>query len=273
MKTNSKNLKQKTMKKLIPVLLILLIASCKKEEFNPNLIREFSIQSVSNGANYSIKVGLPENYNPAEKYATIYVLDGEDNFSYVANNCKKLSGDYSTSNIMVVSIGYGNDRAFDYTPTKVNGGGGAEKFMLFIKDELIPKMESDYSADTLRENRIILGHSFGGLFAAYAFAKYNYVFGNYIMLSPSLWYDNEVVLKMEQDNRDINKNNQQLVFMGLGELENEGRMLAPFMAYYQILRNNYSNMQIVNHLEPHVDHMGSKNPNILKGLKFYFQNK
>ena len=99
----------------------------------------------------------------------------------------------------MVSIGYGYDRALDYTPTKAKeGDGGADKFMAFIKDELIPKMELDFGADTLRKNRIIIGHSFGGLFAAYAFTNYNNVFGNYIMLSPSLWYDNEILFQMEQ---------------------------------------------------------------------------
>ena len=262
------------MKKLIPLLLILVLYSCKKEEFNPTLTKEFSIQSVSNGATYNIKVALPDNYNAAQKYATIYVLDGEENFDFVARNCKMLSEDYSKSNVLVVSIGYGNDRAVDYTPTKINeGGGGAEKFMLFLKNELIPKMESDFGADTQRQNRIILGHSFGGLFEVYAFTKYNSVFGNYIMLSPSIWYDNEVVLRYEKENREINKNNLQVVFMGLGELENEGRMLAPYRAFYECLKNNYPNLQIISHLEPHLDHNGSKNPNIQEALKLYFQYK
>ncbi|MEO8149697.1 MAG: alpha/beta hydrolase-fold protein [Bacteroidia bacterium] len=262
------------MKKLIPLLLVLAFASCKKEEFSPTLTKEFSIQSVSNGANYNIKVGLPDNYNASSKYATIYVLDGEEDFDFVAKKCNEFSDDYSKTNILVVSIGYGNDRALDYTPTDVaEGDGGAEKFMLFIKNELIPKMETDFGADTLRENRIILGHSFGGLFAVYAFTKFNNVFGNYIMLSPSIWYDNEVVLRYEQENRDLNKNNSQFVFMGLGQLENEGRMLAPYMAFYQRLNNNYPYMQIVSHLQPHLDHLGSKNPNIEEALKFYFKNK
>ena len=262
------------MKKLIPLLFIVVIASCKKEEFSANLTKEFSIQSVSNGATYNIKVALPENYSTSQKYGAVYVLDGDDNFDFVATKCKKYSADYSQSNILVVSIGYGNDRTVDYTPTDANeGDGGAEKFMLFIKNELIPKMESDFSADTTRQSRIILGHSFGGLCAAYAFTNHNDVFGNYIMLSPSIWYDNEVMLRFEQENRDINKNNSQFVFMGLGELENEGRMLAPYMAFYQRLKNNYPNMQIVSHFVPHLDHMGSKNPNIEEALNLYFQNK
>ena len=263
------------MKKLIPILLILAFASCKKEEFSKSLTKSFSIQSVSNGANYTINVALPDNYNPAtQKYATLYVLDGEEIFDFVAVNCKKISSDLSTSNILVVSIGYGNDRTVDYTPTKAaEGKGGADKFMQFIKQELIPKMESDYGADTLRKNRIILGHSFGGLAAAYAFTNYNNVFGNYIILSPSIWYDNEIILKMEKQNRTLNRNNHQLVFIGLGELENMGRMLAPFEAFFQCLNNNYADIRITHHLEPHLDHRGSENPNILKGLNFYFNNR
>ena len=263
------------MKKLIPILLILAFASCKKEKFSTSLTKSFSIQSVANGGNYTINVALPDNYNPAsQKYATVYVLDGEEIFDFVSINCKKISSDLSTSNILVVSIGYGNDRAVDYTPSKAaEGKGGADKFMQFIKQELIPKMESDYGADTLRKNRIILGHSFGGLAAAYAFTNYNNVFGNYIILSPSIWYDNEIILKLEKENRTLNSNNHQLVFMGLGELENMGRMLAPFEAFFQFLKNNYSDIRITHHLEPRLDHRGSENPNILKGLNFYFKNR
>jgi predicted alpha/beta superfamily hydrolase len=267
------------MKKVIFILFIVLIVSCKKEDFSPDLTMEFSILSKSNGANYNIKVALPQNFNPAtQKYATIYVLDGEENFDFVAEKCLSISTDFATPNVLVVSIGYGNDRAIDYTPVEggggaVNGGGGAEKFLIFIKNELIPMIENEYGADTLRKNRTILGHSFGGLCGAYAFTNYNQAFGNYILLSPSLWYADEIVFKFEQVNRNINKNNHQLVFLGMGEIENSGQMLAPFQAFYHLLQNNYPDMVIKSHLEPQLNHRGSENPNIIEGLKFYFQNR
>jgi uncharacterized protein len=262
------------MKKLFFILLVLFLASCKKEIFSPALTEEFSILSTSNGAKYNIKVALPQIFNPeTQKYAAIYVLDGEEIFDFVAENCNRISSDFGASNVLVVSIGYGNDRSFDYTPSKANeGGGGAEKFMLFIKNELIPEIENEYGADTLRTNRTILGHSFGGLCGAYAFTNYNKVFANYIILSPSLWYDNEIILKLEQGNRDINKNNYQLVFLGLGELE-PGRMLAPFQAFYQILQNNYPDIKIKSHSEPQLNHRGSEKPNIIQGLNYYFKNR
>lgn len=263
------------MKKIVLILLAFFIASCQKEESISNMTKSFNIQSASTGANYSIKVAFPENYAPSSQtYATVYVLDGQDNFEYVVKQCNDFGKQYPASDMLVVSIGYGHDRSVDYTPTHTNdGGGGAEKFMHFIKDELIPRMEVDFAADTLRKSRVILGHSFGGLLAAYAFTNFNEVFGNYLMLSPSIWYDNEILLRLEQDHRNNNKNATQLVFMGIGSLEGSGRMLAPFEAFYQRLKNNYPSMIISRHIEPQLDHMGSRNPNIHKGLKFYFQNK
>lgn len=262
------------MKNVFPFLLILILASCQKEDSVSILTDEFSINSTSTGATYSISVAFPQQYDPTESYATMYVLDGEENFSFVSENSEKISGELSTSNVLVVSIGYGHDRAMDYTPSDAKeGDGGAEQFMLFIKHELIPRIESDYAADTARVSRSILGHSFGGLLAAYAFTNYNEVFGNYLMLSPSIWYDNEIILKLEQENRSTIANRHQLVYLGLGELERGGRMLAPFQAFYLQLEKNYPGIALGKKLQPHLDHGGSKNPNILDGLHFYFQNR
>lgn len=254
--------------------MLTLLGSCTEEEFNPALTREFSIQSVFNGATYKIKVGLPDNYNATEKYATIYVLDGEENFDLVANTCREISTTNETQNVVVVSIGYGRDRSIDYTPTKVSSvtGGGAE-FLQFIQGELIPTMEQNFSVDTTRASRVILGHSYGGLFGACVFAVANNLFGNYILLSPSLWFDNEVLLLLEKDYRAANHPMHQVVFMGIGEVENSGRMQAPFEAFYQTLNDHYTHTKLSKNREKDLDHMGSKNPNIIKGLTYYFQNR
>jgi uncharacterized protein len=261
--------------RVLASVMMLLLASCQPEEFNPSLTRTFSIPSASNGATYTIQVALPENYHSsAEKYSTIYVLDGEENFDFVANHCREISDQYSVPNVLVVSIGYGRDRSIDYTPTKVSSmtGGGAE-FLGFIERELIPRIEQDFSADTTRGSRVILGHSYGGLFGACVLAVDNNLFGNYLLLSPSIWFDNEVSLLLEKQNRIHNQDKPQLVFLGIGELENSGRMQAPFEAFYQTLRDNYSAIQLSKNREKNLDHVGSKNPNIVKALTYYFQNR
>ncbi len=266
----------KRMSKITKALLLILIFSgCKKEVFNSGKTNEFTLQSVANGASYDITVGQPSDYNPSNgKYATIYVLDGKEIFGFVANRCREISDQYSLKNVLVVSIGYGKDRSIDYTPTKVSAvTGGAPQFLSFIETQLIPKMEQEYQADTARDSRVILGHSYGGLFGAYAYSVNSAVFGNYILLSPSLWFDNRVALQMENDNRVKNKNNKQLVFMGIGESEERDRMLVPFEIFYQTLHNNYGNIKLAKNIEKNTGHMDSRNPNIIKGLTYYFLNR
>lgn len=257
------------------ILLVLLLSSCTKEIFNSGATKEFVLLSDANGASYDIKVGLPDNYNPtAGKYATIYVLDGKEIFGFVANRCKEISDNFALQNVLVVSIGYGKDRSIDYTPTKVSSvTGGAPQFLNFIETQLIPRIEQDFNVDTSRSGRVILGHSYGGLFGGYAFSVNNKVFGNYILLSPSFWFDNQVAIKTEKDYREINKNVKQLVYMGIGETEEKDRMLAPFELYYQSLLRNYSNIKLEKNIEINRNHMSSREPNIIKGLNYYFQNR
>lgn len=90
----------------IAIILLSFLESCKKEAFSPELTREFSIQSTANGATYDIKVGLPAHYDPAvEKYATIYVLDGEEDFDFVSNQCKEFTDKNAVENVLVVGKG------------------------------------------------------------------------------------------------------------------------------------------------------------------------
>ena len=127
--------------------------------------------------------------------------------------------------------------------------------------------------DTARSSRVIIGHSYGGLFGTYAFCTNNQVFGNYILLSPSLWFDNMVSTQFEKANRDKIKNQDQLVFMGIGGAEEVDRMLTPFEEFYQTLQDNYTYTKLAKNIEQKESHMGSKNPNIVKGLTYYFQNR
>lgn len=261
--------------RLIVIALLCVLVSCSEEVFDPALVREFKLQSHTNGAMYTITVGLPSGYDPTtQKYAAIYLLDGEEDFNFVANKCREISASRSKTNAIVVGIGYGNDRSIDYTPTKISSTtGGAPDFTKFIENQLIPKIEEDFGADTTRMSRAILGHSYGGLFGAFVFTVRNKLFGNYLLLSPSLWFDNEVTLLLEKDKRASNKDQQHLVFLGIGQMENSGRMQAPFEAFYKVLSENYSSTTISRNKEKDLDHMGSKNPNIINALNYFFDNK
>lgn len=257
-------------------MLIFLVTSCTKDEvFNAGTVKTFILQSTSYDAAYEIKVGLPANYNPSgEKYATVYVLDGKEIFGIVANRCQEISNQYGLQNVIVVGIGYGRNRSIDYTPTKMSSvTGGGPQFLAFLETQLIPQIEHDFHADTSRSGRIILGHSYGGLFGSYAFAVRNKVFGNYILLSPSLWFNNYSLLQMEKENRTYNRLQKLLVFMGIGENEETDRMLAPFHSFFQSLQDHYFSIKLAKHIENNTGHMDSRNPDIFKGLHYYFMNR
>ncbi len=263
------------MKHLIFLLLLATLFSCEKESFteSPDLKTTFSISSIEKNKTYEIRIFLPENYKSSEEYyPTLYVLDADQNQELVANQCKKVSAMLNTQNVIVVGISYGDSRNTDYTPTKTDyGNGGSEAFLSFIKKELIPRIEKDFRADTLRKNRAIIGHSFGGLFGAFAFTRHNEVFGNYLLLSPSLFYDNSVILQYEQQSRDAIKETSQLVFIGAGSTETA--LLPANDLLYQRLTKYYPNTRAIFNLVDGKGHMTSKDSNIETAISFYFKNR
>ncbi|MBC8051915.1 MAG: alpha/beta hydrolase [Sphingobacteriaceae bacterium] len=261
------------MKPFLVITLILAFTSCKKEEFNPELIKEFAISSTTNGETYNIWVSLPEGYNQsASPYSTIYVLDAKENQEIVAKNSRDISADLNVQDVVVIGIGYGGPRDADYTPTMTaTGKGKSEAFLNFIKNELIPKIETDFKVGRERSNRTIIGHSYGGLFGAYAFTKQNQVFGNYLLLSPSLFYDRSVVLKYEQEQRPELITRPQLVFIGAGS--NEQSLLPANDLLYQRLVKYYPLAKSKFNLINGKGHLSSKNQDIEDAITFYFNNR
>src|SRR5262245_21149662 len=121
-KTIMKNLTTvRSFRTMIAVAMLrILVVACTEEQLNPALTREFTIHSAINDGDYKITVALPEGYSPSKTYSTLYVLDAEGDFAFVANQCSKISAANGTGNVLVVGIGYGNPRDLDYTPTSVS---------------------------------------------------------------------------------------------------------------------------------------------------------
>ena len=65
--------------------------------------------------------------------------------------------------------------------------GGAAQFAVFLEEELIPYIESKYPADPSR--RCFAGYSLGGLLGVHLLTANPQLFQNYLLGSPSLWYN------------------------------------------------------------------------------------
>ena len=140
------------------------------------------LHSEQTGRDYELIVGLPESYakEPQRRYPVLYLLDGQWDFNIVNQMSGALRYDKVIPEILVVGITYAGDkpnytqlRRADYTPTRWQPpdesapfGGDGPKFLSFLQEHLLPTVEARYRVDA--SQRMLAGHSAGGLFTLYA---------------------------------------------------------------------------------------------------------
>lgn len=168
-------------------------------------IRE--IQSAELGEKRTLNIYLPEGYgqDASAKYPVIYLLDGsaDEDFIHVVGlvHFNNFSWINRVPKSIVVGIGT-VDRRRDFTfPTTVEEdkknfptAGQSGKFIAFLANELQPFIEKNYRAG---DGKMIIGQSFGGLLATEILFKKPTLFDKYVIISPSLWWDNGSMLNQK----------------------------------------------------------------------------
>ena len=131
--------------------------------------------------------------------------------------------------LIVVGIGYGElnktvteKRRRDYRPTQT---GGAENFLKFIYEELIPYIDTNFR--TLPGERTINGYSLGGLFGLYALFTRPESFNNYIIGNPNLSWDDYSIFNYEENSKDKISDLQVNIFISVGSEVSEERYFNP----------------------------------------------
>jgi predicted alpha/beta superfamily hydrolase len=142
------------------------------------------------GQKRAIEVFLPQESakDAAQRYETIYVLDGDWNSKIVVDVVTFMRQVGFMPPVIIVSVpnffdekGI-NSRDHDLTPTVVADqprSGGAATFLSFLKTELVPHVNQSYPANG---TNLIHGHSFGGLFLIYALLNEPALFDGYLIL-------------------------------------------------------------------------------------------
>lgn len=190
------------MKQIATILLVLaaIATSAQTKPFTIGLIDE--VQSKELGENRVLNIYLPEGYDTAKtKFPVIYLLDGSSNEDFLhtvgLTHFLFMIGRMSPS----VIVGIANvDRKRDFTfPTTIEKDkkafpttGGSAKFISFIENELQPFIATKYKVSA---TKTLIGQSLGALLATEILIKKPQLFTRYIIVSPSLWWDNESLLK------------------------------------------------------------------------------
>jgi predicted alpha/beta superfamily hydrolase len=154
-----------------------------------------------------LNIYLPASYatNSNKKYPVIYLLDGsmDEDFLHIVGLVQ--FGSFSWVNMVPESIVVGItniDRKRDFTypstyrqdKTDLPTSGKSGSFIDFIEKELQPYIDSNFNTSA---SKTIIGQSLGGLLATEIAIKNPELFDNYIIVSPSLWWDNESLLTVE----------------------------------------------------------------------------
>lgn len=171
------------------------------------------VTSVINGVGYELRISLPHGYDdPERRFPVVYTLDADYSFLITRNVTDHLSERDHLREVVVVGIAYGGplryrlNRTRDYTPTFVPEGGygpeyqkvsgGGPEFFRVLETEILPFVDRHYR--TLPDDRTLVGHSYGGLFTLWTLFSHPGQFQRYVSVSPSIWYDNQLVLQLEE---------------------------------------------------------------------------
>ncbi|HEX8844354.1 MAG TPA: alpha/beta hydrolase-fold protein [Pyrinomonadaceae bacterium] len=162
-----------------------------------------------------ILVYLPPGYDKDRKkhYPVLYLHDGQNLFDgatsfikdaewRVDETAQSLIKAKKITPVIIVGIyNAGRDRIDEYTPTRDMShqmGGKADLYGRMIVEELKPFIDSNYRTLPEAENTGLGGSSLGGLVSLYLALKHPETFGRVAVVSPSVWWDNSMILREVQ---------------------------------------------------------------------------
>ncbi|GBD90689.1 MAG TPA: alpha/beta hydrolase [Candidatus Pacearchaeota archaeon] len=256
------------MKQSIHLLLLVIIISSQiitaqevKSEFPPytQIVTKHTelkyIISKNVDDTFYVYIRLPKHYSETEKrYPVLYLLDGDIAFNMATSIVRYLQYGKFVPDIITVGIGYGtmlsdhelNFRDRDYTPTKFPGreiSGGAYRYLQFIKNELIPFIDSTYRTDST--DRTLNGYSLGGLFTLYSMLKEPDLFNKYIVGSPFIYRNLEDLLNLEDSLYESEGKLSGNLYITVGENESLEKYQDPISRFVKRLQGReYKNLNI-----------------------------
>ncbi len=156
--------------------------------------KSLSIESETYKTKRKIVVKIPTEYERTKvDYPVVYIMDAGDRlkFDFYCQTIDNLVQNEEMPPVIIIGIvASEGKRNYEFTPASTNpkhkNYGGAEQFLGYIQRDLIPYIDGNYRTSNYR---LLIGHSFGGLFATYALVRNSDLFNSVIAISPTLWYN------------------------------------------------------------------------------------
>ncbi len=177
----------------------------------PRLIKHERFSSRFLRNQRDLIVYLPTRYDaqPQRRFPVLYLHDGQNLFDgstsfipgmdwHVGQTADHFIHEGRVEPLIIVGIyNAGKQRLREYTPTRAPrmGGGSANRYAKFLLEEVRPFVNSQYRAREGPENTGIGGSSLGGLVSLYVGLRQPRIFGKIAALSPSVWWNERVILR------------------------------------------------------------------------------
>jgi predicted alpha/beta superfamily hydrolase len=160
-----------------------------------------------------LAVYLPPGYgdDPDRRYPVFYLQDGQNLFDPATafggvpwradETAERLIQDATIDPVILVGVGNTDRRLEEYGPkTEPDQPPGPEfPFARFMVEEVKPVIDRMYATKPGPRQTAVGGSSMGGLISLWLAHWHPDVFGKCAALSPSLWWDDELVLREFRD--------------------------------------------------------------------------
>lgn len=234
------------MKHFVLFFIVYLWAAASPAQTRPDSTAPLTIGQVNTfysailNEKRTLNIYLPPAYDSTKTYPVIYVLDGgvDEDFIHITGLVQFFNLIFNMPETIVAGIVNVN-RKRDFTFQPVNnkfkedypGFGHSAKFIEFIEKELQPFVQTHYKTN---DEKYLIGQSLGGLLATEILAKKPVLFSHYLIVSPSLWWDNQALLPIVQ--QQVPRMPEQVKYIYLSVGKNEPPvMLKDARALYGIL--------------------------------------
>jgi predicted alpha/beta superfamily hydrolase len=190
-----------------------------KHTLTGNIRRHRRFPSKILGNRRDVLVYLPPGYSrfSRRRYPVLYLQDGQNVFDAatsfagtewsVDETAQRLIRENSIEPLIIIAIAnIGEDRIHEYAPTagvidasakrKKRSKGLGRKYGAFLIEELKPYIDKHYRTKPEAEFTGLGGSSLGALLTLSLGLWFPNVFSRLIAMSPSVWWDDQVILKM-----------------------------------------------------------------------------
>lgn len=256
-----------------------------------------SVRAANLQRDYQIYVSLPPSYaKSGRSYPVVFVTDAPYAFPVTrAIGYRAGGGGRHIEEFILVGLSYARgdtaeySRRRDYTPTPTSDTslvsdmagrepkfGESSGYRRFIADEVFPFVAKHYRADMGRKT--FIGHSYGSLLGLDMLLNEPEMFENYVLGSPSLWFNKRVMFEREKAYASTHKDLKANVFFAVGSYEavrhgprfnKDDDMVRDLRNFTAALKSrNYPGLNLTSVVVPDEDHLTIAPIVITRGLRW-----